>query len=390
MGGKPQESEAVGRMNAFPDHGGDLSWAAQRYGLRPEEFLDFSCSVNPLGPSPSALEAARSALNRMSLYPEPNADSLKRRLASWLGTSPSLLVLGNGSTELIHLLLRCRHPRRVTVVSPSFSEYERAARLVGAEVEHFQLSPSHGFTLDPFALARTVARSDITFFCNPASPTGVLYRREELLPALEVCREAGGLLVMDESFMRFCPTEERERATLMTWVGEEGLAVMSTFTKLFALAGLRGPGWLAGPRKLIMEMEENSVPWRVNEVAAAAADASLADVDYLRRTRESVCAWRKELTQEMEKIGLFQVYPSHTNYLLLRIEEKGLEGRELVDKLGSRGILVRSCFNFRGLGEGFIRVAVRSPQENRRLLEVLREVAATRDVSEEKKKRRRP
>lgn len=365
---------------AFPEHGGDLGWASRRYGLRPEKFLDFSSSVNPLGPAPSALKAARSALRRVSSYPEPCADSLKRSLASWLGTSSSRLTLGNGSTELIYHLVRCRSPHRVTVVSPSFSEYERAARAARAEVERFLLSPTDGFALDTDALIRSAARSEMVFFCNPASPTGALYRREELLPVLEVCRKKGGLLVVDESFMGFCPAEEGEKATLMALAGEEGLAVISTFTKLFALAGLRGPGWLAGTRELIAEMEETGVPWRVNRVAAAAARASLTDDGYLRRTRASVRAWREELAAGLGKVGVFQVYPSHVNYLLLQLREEKPDAATLVDELGKRGILVRSCFNFHGLGEGFIRVAVRRPRENERLLRALREVMPPRGV----------
>lgn len=366
--------EGEERAVAFPEHGGDLAWASKRYGMRPEKFLDFSSSVNPLGPAPSALKAARWALKCVSSYPEPGADSLKRSLASWLGTGSSRLTLGNGSTELIYHLVRCRSPRRVTVVSPSFSEYERAARAAGAEVERFLLSPSDGFALDTDALARAAARSEMIFFCNPASPTGALYRREELLPVLEVCRKKGGLLVVDESFMGFCPAEEGGESTLMPLAGEEGLAVISTCTKLFALAGLRGPGWLAGTRELVAEMEETGVPWRVNRVAAAAAHASLADDGYLRRTRTSVRAWREELATGLGKIGIFQVYPSRVNYLLLRLREERPDAAALVDELGRRGILVRCCFNFHGLGERFIRVAVRRPRENKKLLRALREV----------------
>ncbi len=364
--------------SAFPEHGGDLQWASIRYGLSPERFLDFSSSVNPLGPTPSALKAARRALKQVSLYPEPYADTLKQSLASWLGIGAANLTLGNGSTELIYHLVRCRSPRRVTVVSPSFSEYERAARAVGAEVEHFLLSPDDGFALDADALARSAKRSEMVFFCNPASPTGVLYRREQLLPLLEVCREKGSLLVVDESYIGFCPEEEGRESTSMPLAGVEGLAVISTFTKLFALAGLRAPGWLVGHRELVAKMEETGVPWRVNRVAAVAARVSLADVGYLRKTRALVRAWREGLSAGLEGTGIFHIYPSHANFLLMRVREGGPDAGVLVDGLGRKGILVRPCHNFHGLGKGFIRVAARRPRENRRLIRAINEVLSTR------------
>ncbi|MBC7246255.1 MAG: threonine-phosphate decarboxylase [Actinobacteria bacterium] len=359
----------------YPAHGGDLRWAADRYGLRPEEFLDFSANVNPLGTPRGALEAARRALRGLPAYPEPQAESLRAELAGFLGKDPSLLTLGNGSTELIHNLARALAPRRVLVVAPAFTEYARAAELAGARVAHHLLSPADGFRLRAEELAREAARADAVFFCNPASPTGALYRRDELLPLLEACRRMGVFLAVDESFMGFCAQEEAAECSLLEMAGGEGLAVFSTFTKLYALAGLRGPGWLAGPRGLVAGLEESGIPWRVNAVAAAAARACLADAGYLRRTREAVRRWRDELSVKLEKTGIFQVFPSHANYLLLRARAGAAAAGELVERLGRRGILVRPCGDFAGLDGSFLRVAVRRPGDNRRLLDALRETS---------------
>ncbi len=380
----------------FPAHGGDLEWAAERYGLDPRDFLDFSSNLNPLGPPERALEAARAALREVARYPEPDADRLKAALARFLDLDRRLLVLGNGSSELIHHLSRCvlseaftagevgpggggagRPPgrARVMVAVPAFGEYERAARIAGAELSFHALLPGDGFSLRPETLAEEASRSRLTFFCNPASPTGRLYRRKELLPVLEACRAAGGILVVDESFMSFCPPGEAEEATLLEHAGEEGLAVLSTLTKVFALAGLRGPGWLAGPEVLVSYLEERAVPWRVNVAAEAAAMASLEDEGFLAETRAAVASWREELAEGLAAAGLFHVFPSRTNFILLRLTGAEARARELVDALGRRGILVRDCGNFRGLGEGFLRVAVKRPEENRRLLRALEEAA---------------
>lgn len=359
-----------------PAHGGNLRWAAARYGLPPEKFLDFSANVNPLGPPRAAVRAARRALRAASAYPEPQAESLKEELAERLGLEPSFLTLGNGSTELIHNLARNLSLRRVLIVAPAFTEYARAAALAGAKVTHLSLEPSGGFRLRAEELARSAAQADVVFFCNPASPTGALYRREELLPVLAACREAGSILAVDESFMGFCDEEEAAVSSLAGMAGEEGLVVFSTFTKIFALAGLRGPGWLAGPGGLVARLEKSAIPWRVNAAAAAAARACLADDHYLERTRRAVREWREELAAELEKYAIFHVFPSHANFLLLRKEGNKASTKALVDGLGRRGILVRHCADFHGLDESYIRVAIRRPRENRRLLAGLRKVTA--------------
>lgn len=361
------------RFWRYPDHGGNLYWASRRYGIPPRDFLDFSSNINPLGPARRALRAGRRALKKAHAYPDPAAESLKEELAHWLRISPSMLVLGNGSTELIHDLVRLRSPRRVTVVSPSFTEYERAARMAGSGVSHFTLSPDEDFALDVEALVKVAADSEMVFFCNPTNPTGCLYPRERLLPLLEACRVKGSLLVVDESFMGFCSPEEIEDSSMLNMAGE-GLVVISTFTKLFALAGLRGPGWLIAAPDLVMELERHAIPWRVNQMAVEMARASLRAPGYLRKTRESVRSWRGELSAGLAGLEVFRVYPSNANFLLLRSRNMRCDTGALVDGLGKRGILIRPCFDFPGLGEGFFRVAVRRPRENRRLLRAIREV----------------
>jgi threonine-phosphate decarboxylase len=358
----------------YPPHGGNLSWAADRYGLEPGDFLDFSSNVNPLGPPPRAVEAARRALEDVHRYPEPDARSLKSALSDFLGVEEEQIMLGNGSTELIHHLCRCKGPHRVTVVTPAFSEYERAARIAGALVYHYQLRPDDGFYLDREGLAEAAAGSDLTFFCNPASPSGRLYDRRELLPALQACRESGGVMVVDESYMGFCRAPEAEQATLLPEVGKGNLVIISTLTKLFALAGLRGPGWLATDAVTVSRWEKAAFPWRVNAAAMVAGSSALADSGYIMRTQELVSEWRGALHRGLEDTGFFKVYPSSANFLLLRIFHSTRDASDLADALGYRGLLIRNCADFAGLDSRFARVAVHSPGRSNRLIEAIREV----------------
>ncbi len=367
-------------MNGFPVHGANLAWAEERYGVPAERFLDFSSNVNPLGPPASALEAARVALDRIARYPDPQAEGLKAAIADAVQADPDGMMLGNGSSELIHHICRILRPDRVTVAVPAFAEYERAA--AGAELTRFVLEPEGGFALRSEQLATTAAASDVTFFCNPASPSGRLYSRNELLPALAACREDGATLVVDESFMGFCAPDEARTATLMPEAAGGGLVVISTLTKLFALAGLRGPGYLVTAPPLARRLEDAAAPWRVNVLAEAAARAALSDDDYLARTRALVPAWRKELRAGLEALLLFRIFPSSANFLLLCLREAGNDAGAMIGALGRRGILVRDCRNFAGLDERFLRVAVRPPREIAALVEGLK--AATEEVRKSK------
>ncbi len=361
-------------MSDFPVHGANLAWAERSYGIPANDFLDFSSNVNPLGPPASVLEAAHEALRDIARYPEPQGDNLKVVLSSYLGVDTSGLMLGNGSSELIHLLCRVCRPGRVAIVAPAFGEYERAAAAAGAELSLFILEADDGFGVDPEEIAVTAAAAGITFFCNPASPHGRLYKREELLPALAACRAQGSLLVVDESFLGFCSPDEILSSTLLPEASAGGLVVISTLTKLFALAGLRGPGYCITHPELALRLEAAAAPWRVNVVAAAAAHAALAATSYTEKTRAIIPAWRAELRAALEALEIFRIFPSRANFLLLCSLAPGLPAGALADALGHRGILVRNCRNFTGLDDRYLRVAVRPPEESGELARELKKV----------------
>jgi len=352
----------------YPLHGGDLRWASYRYGFDQGSFLDLSCSLNPLGPPPSALRAARKALRRVARYPEPAAESLREELARFLGVGAGSLVVGNGSTELIHLFLRWVGPRSVLLVEPCFSEYRRAAMAAGARVETYLLRAEDGFRLDPDRLAQEARGHELVVLVNPSSITGRFYPDRELEPVAQAAAEAGTLFLLDRSFMGLCD----QAVGLAGWEvgGGESLFHLSTSTKLFALAGLRGPGWLVGPGEVVRKLELQSPPWRVGEPAAAALRAALSDRKYLARTRRLVPRWREKLASSLEGLPL-KIFPSSVNLLLLRLPG-GDVGEQLVHYLGRRGILVRWCADFPGLGPEFVRVAVGRPRQNRSLVQELR------------------
>jgi threonine-phosphate decarboxylase len=347
------------------DHGGTVFATARRLGVAPEELLDFSASINPLGPVPGVREALAAAFDRLVHYPDSGAAGLVAALAGGHGLAPSQVCVANGSTELIYLLPRLVPGQRGLIIAPPFSEYGRSLVRAGWEVDYLALTPDSGFALCPKALARQLTRGyGLLFLGNPGNPTGRLYGREEVARVLALCRESGTFLVLDEAFMDFCEAESAKELV----VTRGGGIVLRSMTKFYAIPGLR-LGYAMGAAETIARVAALRQPWSVNTLAQVAGVVSLADATYARRTREYVAAERQWLTTVLGELPGLRVYPAAANYLLL--EGARLPATAVAACLEAQGILIRVCGAFSGLNERFFRVAVRSRLENERLRQAL-------------------
>ena len=342
-------------------HGGNVYRAARELGLDGPEVLDFSASINPLGMPPAARNAIKAWVGDVLHYPDTQSTRLKEAISECYGLDPCCVIPGNGSTELIYLIPRALTPKKVVIASPTFSEYERACRLSGAKVEHFPLLPE-GFLPEPDAFMRAMKNADMAFFCNPGNPSGAVLPRQGVLALASLAKKNNCVLVVDEAFMDFCP----EHSVL----GEQGdhLVVLRSLTKFYALAGLR-VGFAHMPETLMSRIMRYKEPWSVNVLAERAALAVLSGTGFARRSRDYVRRERGLLERKLEALG-FVVYPSEANYLLIETPK----AVQLVKGLYKRGILVRDCSDFQGLGKEHLRVAVRTRKENSILIGVMKEI----------------
>ncbi len=348
------------------DHGGNVFAVARALGIPPEELLDFSASINPLGPAPGVKEAVCAAFDRLVHYPDSGAVALTESLAHSHGVDPANICVTNGSTELIYLLPRLIPGKRALIIAPPFAEYARALALAGWEIDYLQLSPAHGFALNWGELESVLAKGyDLLFFCNPGNPTGKLFRRDEICRVDQLCQAAGTFLVVDEAFMDFCEEESSKDAIVK---GERGI-VLRSMTKFYALPGLR-LGYAIGADRLIDRLQELRGPWSVNTLAQVAGLASLADTGYRERTLRLIDTERDFLTARLQAIAGLVPYPSAANYLLVKFQGD-ISTAKLQERLMVERILIRNCDNFIGLPARFFRVAVRGRQENERLLTAL-------------------
>lgn len=340
-------------------HGGEI------YGR--SVALDFSVNTNPLGTPPGVEAAVREAAGALCQYPDPRCRALVSALARHEGVPEEAILCGCGAAELIYGYCRAMGTGRALVTAPTFSEYAAALEAAGRAVEVFPLREAEDFAVTERLLdALAVTEAGAVFLCNPNNPTGRLIDGALLDRICTLCRERGMRLFVDECFLEL--SDGGREASLAGRLAEfPGLFLLRAFTKSYGMAGLRLGYCLSGDGALLSAMSRGTQPWNVSLPAQAAGAAALAEEDFLERSRTLLRRERPWLRRRLEALGL-RVCPSQANYLLL------YSGRELAAPLLRRGILVRDCANYRGLGPGWYRVAVKTRPENRRLTDALTEI----------------
>jgi threonine-phosphate decarboxylase len=339
-------------------HGGALPRAL---GVPEGGLLDFSQNINPLGTPAGALEAARRALDKEAgRYPDLGYPRLREALAMYLGAAPENIVPTNGGTEALFLAARAVGSRgKALILEPTFSEYAAAARATGFEpVRRVARRHQDRFRLDLAAL-EDLEGVALVFLCNPNNPTGDALTRAEVIEMAARVRERGAALVVDEAFADFAG-----EVGAAAEVGED-LYVARSFTKFFAIPGLRLGCLVCENAGRVLELQPS---WSVNAVAAAAGAAAIRDQDFVGASVAGMARLREELFEALGALPGLTPFPSAANFLLIR-GPAGFPKRLLT----RRGVLVRGCEPFLGLGPRYFRVAVRGATENERLLAAIRE-----------------
>ena len=339
-------------------HGGDWAGYQREYGALP---LDFSASISPLGLPEGVRQAAAEALALAHRYPDPLCRALRDALAQRYGVAAERIVCGNGAADLIYRLVLARHPRKALITAPTFSEYEQALETVGCQVLPFALRAEKCFDVTGEILDLITPGLDMLFLCEPNNPTGRKTAPELLRRILDACARCGTLSVIDECFVDFM--DEPSAHTLVRELDSyPDLVILRAFTKRYAMAGLRLGYALCGSEAQAEAICRCGQPWPVSTPAQAAGLAALHEDRYDAQLGRLIREQRLRLRGALTELG-------EANYLLFYHEDTSL-GK----KLRERGILLRECGNYNGLGPGWYRTAVRTEKENGVLLKTLKEV----------------
>jgi threonine-phosphate decarboxylase len=330
-------------------------------------LLDFSVSVNPLGPPPSVLATLERCCRHTALlgrYPDQRCARLAEYLARRHGVDRDQIVIGNGSNDLIYAAVRAFRPRRVAIMEPTYTEYLRASLRAGAEVDHW-LADEPDFdpeTFDPQG-------ADLVWVANPNNPTGRLWKSGRLEAWIEAFPRTR--FVVDEAFLPF-RRDETAHSLIAAVLRLPNLLVLRSLTKLYGMPGLR-LGYLVAEESRAAALRDEIVPWSVNTLAQAAGLAALEDWAFLARTHSWFIEQALPFVQRLQSISsALAPIPSEANFVLVRLG--GITSGHLVGELAARGIAVRDAANFVGLHDRYVRIAARTSEDNCRLVTALSEV----------------
>lgn len=336
-------------------HGGDI------YGG--EIHLDFSANTNPYGTPQGVIDAMAAALTRVDRYPDPYCRGLVKAIAEYEAVAPETILCGNGAAELIYGWCEAVRPETAVELAPTFAEYALGLNRVGTSVFRYALCPGNDFVPDvgllPF-LEQTGAKALI--LCNPNNPTGQLIPPALLEKMLTFCREREIRVLLDECFMDLTGVEQSMAHRLEEF---PNVLILKAFTKSYGMAGVRLGYCLCADSGLLSRMAEAVQPWNVSTIAQQAGIAAMGQREFLEKTVQTVASERQRLADALNDLGM-TVCPGSANYLLFRGPE------DLGARLRRRGIAIRDCSNYHGLGAGWYRIAVRLRRENEALMAAIR------------------
>ncbi|GAA4295546.1 hypothetical protein GCM10023142_33350 [Anaerocolumna aminovalerica] len=339
-------------------HGGDI--------YRNKVKIDFSVNINPLGMPAAVRKALLEAVENCEQYPDIKAERLTESLAERMGVNKEHILLGNGASELFTAIIHAVDPGRIVIPVPSFYGYERAVMSSRGEVLFYEMKEEMGYTLDKGIMEYLTEETDLLFLANPNNPVGNLIDSALLEQIAEECKRKQILIVLDECFLEFSGKEERYtyKNRLETY---PHVIVVSAFTKIYAIPGARLGYLFCGDKELRNRIEKHLPEWNLSVFAQAAGIAACQEKEYIEESIQVVETERQYLKGQLEQLGI-KVYPSDADYLLIRTD------LQLYDELLKKEILIRDCSNFRGLGRGYYRIAVKKHSDNVMLIKGVKEM----------------
>lgn len=349
-------------------HGGNINQICSKYGLNPDEVIDFSASINPLGCPEGVRMAITERFDDIRNYPDSECSSLKKAIADKVPCNESNIIVGNGSNELFYLIPRALKPKQGILLQPTFSEFKDA--LSNANVEVVEIVNDDGnFPIINTNLSSLKHIEDgMVFLCNPNNPTGQLTLKEDILEF--VSDNSNRLIVVDEAFMDFVDDGVKysviNDAPLM-----DNLIVVRSLTKFYGFPGLR-LGYLVANESIVNCLLQFKEPWTVNTFAQIAGKVAINDAEFAVNTREYVSGEKAFLYDGLSRIKGIRPFRPSVNFILVRIDNAEITSSGIQRLLIKSNIIIRDCSNFVGLSDKYFRVAVKTREENQRLLSALR------------------
>ncbi len=352
-------------------HGSDLEKIEKIYGIRKEDITSFSANVNPLGISPKLRETLAAHIDAITTYPDREYTSLRSCIANYVGTSLHHIIVGNGSTELISLVIQLQKPKKAMILGPTYSEYEREVKLCGGTTIYYPLREKYDFRLqtEDF-IARLNESIDLLVLCNPNNPTSGCIDNRQMRLILDACKEHGIFVMIDETYVEFVEDISRISAVPLTKY-YDNLIILRGTSKFFAAPGLRLGYAITGNQDLTKQIFIRQNPWSISSLAAIAGEIMFQDTDYAAHTRALISSERHRIYELLLQHPDIKVYEPSANFLLIRLLRDDQTSEAMFDKAIRRGMMIRDCSTFPFLDEHYIRFCIMSPEMNDRLMDCI-------------------
>lgn len=352
-------------------HGSDIEKICEVYHLNQKDIVKFGANVNPLGLSENVKKQLASRLDILSSYPDRNYTTLRSTISEYCNVPAEFILPGNGSSELISLLIQERNPKHTLILGPTYSEYSRELSFSGSTQEYYHLREEDNFVLNVDDLCQTLEENyDFLIICNPNNPTSSAITREDLRKLIAFCAAKNIFVMIDETYVEFAP--DINEITAVTLTKEfTNLMVLRGVSKFYAAPGMRLGYGITGNLEFLKKIKEKQVPWSLNSLGALAGELMLKDKDYIHRTRELILSERNRLLHALETIPTYKTYPAYANFILLKIQKTGLSSYDVFDACIRQGLMIRDCSSFECLDGEYIRFCIMNPEDNTRLLNIL-------------------
>ena len=347
-------------------HGGNIYKKAKELGMDENKILDYSANISPLGLPEYIRNAIIAAIDGTINYPDPECTELRKAISKEDGVEPQCISCGNGGADMLYRLAFGLKPKKVLLPVPAFVEYEEAMTAAGAEMVYYAMKEDLLIRED--ITEWITPETDLVIICNPNNPTGLLTKRELIIKVLEKAKKTDTMVMIDECFLEIC--REEAEYTVKPWIEQyDNLMILKSFTKLYAIPGVRLGYLLSGNPQIIEKVNRSGQAWSVSHIAQCAGVAALGNPEYKRAVIDTVEKELDFMKEEFKKLPL-TLYDGKANYLFFRTS--GIT--DLDKQLEHYGIMIRNCSNYVNLGNDYWRVEVKAHGDNLRLIAALKEI----------------
>ena len=360
-------------MNTKPQfHGSDLEKIEKYYNIPKESIVKFAANVNPLGISENVKNLLKDNLDIISSYPDREYTDLRNSISEYLDVNSENILVGNGSTEFISLLIQQRLPKKALVIGPTYSEYSKELSLSNCIQEYYLLKEKDDFEINVPDLICTLDNGyDMLIICNPNNPTSSAILNGNMRIILEECRKRNIFVMIDETYVEFAPDGCSISSVQLT-KEYDNLIVLRGVSKFFASPGLRFGYAITGNDSFRKTVKEHQIPWALNSVAAFAGEHFFKDSEFINNTKSLINIERTRIFNVLSNIDGFKTYPAFANFFLVKITRENITSSDVFEACIKKGLMIRDCSSFNLPGGEYFRFCIMNQDDNNQLLEVLK------------------